>query len=186
LWTDALCIAQGDVEEWKTVSLKMAEAYSHAFVTIAADASLTSEESFLDFDTQRYRELSTDIEGPGLEISGANSRILALIREESLYDSWERSGFPPRASMMATRGWTFQEGLLSRRVLSFRHTHVHFRCMGEGIRGAYFHDSTFGNEFEWRKMLRSSGATHLSVAELMPIWSQVLVDYTPRDLTKAT
>lgn len=193
LWIDALCIAQGDAEEWTTESLKMAETYSHAFVTISADASLTCDDSFLD--TQRYRELSAGIEVPCCEVSGVRSPVLARISPGSLYGNCDKTGFPPRASMMVTRGWTFQEGLLNRRVLSFRHTHVHFRCMeGAGTEDTLLkyglHDDvksglTFGNESSWRMMLGLPATTHLTTDEVETVWRQIIHDYTPRYLTKA-
>lgn len=182
LWIDALCIAQGDVNEWKTESLKMAETYSHAFVTIAADASSTCDESFLDI--QPYRGLSAGIEVPGSEFCGVGSRSFARIADESLYKHYDKTGFPPCASMMEKRGWTFQEGLLSRRVLSFRHTNVHFRCM-ERVDGDYDHDFLFPTDSSWREMLRSPTTASLTAADVLNVWDGVLKNFTPRDLTEA-
>ncbi|KIV84952.1 hypothetical protein PV11_00697 [Exophiala sideris] len=202
LWIDALCIAQGDAEEWKTESLKMAETYSYAVVTIAADAAATCDESFLN--TQRYRELSTGIEVPGSGYPGVMPEVFVRIKDDSLYDNNDLYGFPPRASMMETRGWTFQEGLLSRRVLSFRHNYVHFRCL-EGIRTEFDHasfqrqaelyhgelnqissfDPNFSNESRWRDALRRPAAEPVSAYDLEEIWRLVLSSYTRRELTNA-
>ncbi|KAI1618403.1 heterokaryon incompatibility protein-domain-containing protein [Exophiala viscosa] len=204
LWIDALCIAQGDPEERSTELLKMAKTYSRAFVTIAADASLSCEESFLD--TQTYRRLSDGIEVPG---SYGGPRIFVRVDEPSLYRNCDRIGFPSIESVMETRGWTFQEGLLSRRVLSFRHIHMHFRCM-QSTRTEY--GNSFGDssaiyiphgereitvpswvntvrkrdttESSWREMMCSPSALPLGADKLLDLWYQVLLSYTPRELTR--
>ncbi|KAJ9495494.1 hypothetical protein H2202_009034 [Exophiala xenobiotica] len=47
LWIDALCIAQGDPDEWSRESVKMRDVYSSAYVTIVAASSASCDESFL-------------------------------------------------------------------------------------------------------------------------------------------
>ena len=42
LWIDSLCIIQDDRNDWEIESAKMADVYSHAYLTIAATGSSTS------------------------------------------------------------------------------------------------------------------------------------------------
>jgi len=59
IWIDALCIVQGDEEEWKRESPKMADVYANARLTIAADSADGVEKGFLDMHAfaTPYKEL---------------------------------------------------------------------------------------------------------------------------------
>jgi hypothetical protein len=72
LWLDALCIAQGDREDWVHEGSNMGEYYANAFVTIAATASASCDESFLDIN--RYRKCREGIEVPGSNPSAWSTR----------------------------------------------------------------------------------------------------------------
>ncbi|KAK4452578.1 hypothetical protein QBC34DRAFT_292928, partial [Podospora aff. communis PSN243] len=48
IWIDALCITQGDEQEWKRESLKMADVFANATFAMAADSSDAVERGFLD------------------------------------------------------------------------------------------------------------------------------------------
>lgn len=128
LWIDALCIAQGDRHEWAKESTNMGYIYSNAYVTIAACASASSEESFLSVDT--YRKWRKEIAIPGSEIHGTCPKVYARWTEDGMWAlcpslkarSYDRA-------RMQTRAWTYQEILLSPRVLTFEHGRVVFSCM---------------------------------------------------------
>ncbi|PSS18829.1 hypothetical protein M430DRAFT_101556, partial [Amorphotheca resinae ATCC 22711] len=48
LWIDSLCIIQDDADDWEIESAKMASIYQNAYLTIAATASASSQDSLLN------------------------------------------------------------------------------------------------------------------------------------------
>lgn len=134
LWIDALCIVQDDKTQKTRDIENMNVVYSKAFATIVAlhgtdaDAGLPgvrprtrppqkvetliikagSED--LDYESENDGAVNTD----NVEITlVATSPALHLSLEASWWDS---------------RGWTFQERLLSRRCLYFSENYVYFQC----------------------------------------------------------
>ncbi|PVH75789.1 HET-domain-containing protein [Cadophora sp. DSE1049] len=112
IWIDSLCIIQDDSKDWQIESSRMADIFSNAYLTIVAATGASCHDSFL------YREpnqLTCDVqvhsETFGLE-DGQFS--LRLRRPRGTEKMSEIVG-----SRWITRGWTFQEERLARRVLMF-------------------------------------------------------------------
>ena len=192
LWIDALCIAQGDQSEWKEESLRMAETYRNAVVTLVADASESAAESFLN--TQRYRKLREGHEIPGSEIRGVHPMVFIRPQVESLHRNAKVFRFPRSQSQIQTRGWTLQERLLSRRVLSFRHAHVEFHCvaghqMSEDGDIYQVESPIWGAEFVgfdwWSKAMLNLKVESMLLddASLIALWRKVCLNYVNRELT---
>lgn len=178
LWIDALCIAQGDRDEWKIESLKMADTYSHALVTLSADASPTCKDSFLD--TSRYRQWLRGIEIP--TISGS---VFVRFSLQSLYAHSDLFNVTSRPSELQTRGWTMQEILLSRRVISFRHSQAEFRCMRGHYREFDFTDDTLVRSYgRWTKAFEIGRPKEFSTWEFLSLWNPLLWDYGQRQFTE--
>ncbi|EXJ84419.1 hypothetical protein A1O3_05086 [Capronia epimyces CBS 606.96] len=102
LWVDSLCILQDEGEDQKNEFLQQAEIYSGAQVTIAASKSQNHREGFLD-------ELIFKVP------SGTSSWLLLL-----------KLNAPNQPEPLFTRGWTFQEYHLSRRILSYESYQLRF------------------------------------------------------------
>jgi hypothetical protein len=124
LWIDALCIVQGDEQDWARESKVMGSVYSNAFVTICALSSSSCTKSFLE------RSIPIRI--------SFRSTIFPLIvgsfslrRQPYLDDEPTRnSDFTPfhtdlYSSVWESRAWTHQEMRLSRRKLFFGHQRIH-------------------------------------------------------------
>ncbi|KAH7400442.1 heterokaryon incompatibility protein-domain-containing protein [Cadophora sp. MPI-SDFR-AT-0126] len=112
LWIDSLCIIQDDLEDWQIESSRMADIFSNAYVTIVAATGASCHDSFL------YREpnqLTCDIqvhsETFGLEDGQFSLRSRRPRGTEKMSEIVD--------SRWITRGWTFQEERLARRVLMF-------------------------------------------------------------------
>lgn len=131
IWVDALCIVQDDVDRKVHDIKRMDVIYSQAFATVVALSGTTADAGLPGVrpntrPPQRVETLilnsgSSDLDYP--EISDASEtttvhlaatpRPVNLALETSSWDS---------------RGWTFQERLLSRRCLYFADQCVYFQC----------------------------------------------------------
>jgi hypothetical protein len=116
LWVDSMCIIQDSEEDKSTLIGQMHKIYACAQVTIAASKASKCSEGFLAPRSNipqfrisiRYR-------------SGKNTaeRLGSVI----LMPSADRSVEP-----IVTRGWTLQESLLSRRILSYGSRQLRWYC----------------------------------------------------------
>jgi len=133
LWIDALCIFQDSVLDWEEESAMMGHYYKHSWLTIAAGMSHESESGFLGRKIHHglpYIRLNTrerDWETDGKEIARKQMRPGAENVENSVYFALDPVQ-PSTQCPLRTRGWTFQEEVLSERYLSFETTQTYFRC----------------------------------------------------------
>ena len=122
IWIDSICIVQDDEADWEIESSKMADVYQHSYLTLAATSSSGDSKGCYP-----------DIEGPSYESEidvpeGATGISKVFIRRPLKH--W--NNLP--ATMMAkdfpllSRGWVFQEKLLSPRILHFCSTELVWEC----------------------------------------------------------
>lgn len=112
LWVDALCIVQDDDAVKFDLINQMHETYENALITIVAASGESCESSLFGatpFQANAARSVEV-VDGLPLVWTPAD---LQSTLQESLYD---------------TRGWTFQERLLSRRCLYFTDVQVYMTC----------------------------------------------------------
>ncbi|RSM09548.1 hypothetical protein CDV31_007654 [Fusarium ambrosium] len=170
LWVDALCIIQGDFDDWDRESQMMGQVYYCSHLTICPLSSRSCLEGFL---------------GPrprGLDIEFQSSRLERLRGTYTLFECQKVDGpntkttlAPPCKyidmdySSWATRGWTFQEEALSLRMLFFGASMSHFCCESESIsENSYW---TAGTEVHCgaRYFMNST----LAPADLHPSWERI-------------
>ncbi|KAG4438146.1 hypothetical protein IFR05_006357 [Cadophora sp. M221] len=112
IWIDSLCIIQDDAEDWQIESSRMADIFSNAYLTIVAAVGSSCHDSFL------YREpnqLSCDVK--------VKSHVLGTLDGQFSLRSRRPRGTEKMSEIVdskwISRGWTFQEERLARRVLMF-------------------------------------------------------------------
>ncbi|KAF4996636.1 hypothetical protein FGRMN_4382 [Fusarium graminum] len=112
LWVDAICLAPDDNEQMSQQLQLMGAIYASAKLTIVA----------LDGDA------STGLEG--IEGERALSNIFSWGDNTNLLLRYhpELSAMNAKASKYFTRGWTYQEYMLSRRKLIFGKQQMHWKC----------------------------------------------------------
>ncbi|KAF6842763.1 het domain-containing protein [Colletotrichum musicola] len=132
IWIDSLCIIQDDLADWEVESAKMMDVYSNAYLTIAATNSING-------DGGLFRE-TPDFEVAGTTPLGEPHRLFFRQRIdhhlEGNFDSdFDASfyakyyGYPARVHHpLFTRGWVWQERLLSGRVLHFGLYELFWEC----------------------------------------------------------
>ncbi|KAK3988867.1 heterokaryon incompatibility protein-domain-containing protein [Cladorrhinum sp. PSN332] len=198
LWVDSLCIVQDSRQDWELESSKMLSVFGNAAVTFFADCAENDNDSFLkpralgQFQSRR---------GVSLDILGPNNRPLktCLVERYSRY----KSDPPAKAtnlfledviqSHLSTRGWIFQEQVISPRRLHFGRHQMYWAC-GESYKaedGTKL-DMVLPDWYRWLSNPRQNGATDMTnilgeeSAELWlqhRNWAMLVEDYTMRSLT---
>jgi hypothetical protein len=177
LWIDALCIIQGDKEDWAAEALKIAQVYSNADLTIVAGRSDDSAKGFLQL-----------IEEPSLQpqaipfhrpkVQDANSQdfgncFLALNRST-------------HSGPVDERAWCFQESVLSRRMIIYGMQQLSFKCREI----SWFEDGSH-QRYKWSNGGRYDLSSPLagqrfSQKEILDRWYELTQQYSCRDVYNAT
>ncbi|KAI9728595.1 MAG: hypothetical protein M1834_007623 [Cirrosporium novae-zelandiae] len=113
LWVDALCIKQDDEADKRLLINNMDVIYSSAIFTIVAAAGKDADAGLPGLHLDSSRPVLDAIEN----IQGLNLGIARRPFVDSITEStWEE------------RGWTFQEKILSKRLMIFTDEQVFFHC----------------------------------------------------------
>ncbi|OCL08462.1 HET-domain-containing protein, partial [Glonium stellatum] len=113
LWVDTLCIQQDSCEDQHDQMMRMAAIYSSAALTIVAASGCDSDVGLQGISTpRRHKQHSKLIRGFRYAVNLPS--YAALEQGDRLI--WN------------TRGWTFQEKIMSKRLLLFTDYQVYFRC----------------------------------------------------------
>lgn len=121
IWIDSLCIIQDDAEDWEDQSAVMSEIYQNAVLTLAATSSEGDHEGCCEKNAQRIAPLEIMLP----EDIGA-CRI-AVRKPLHHFDTQNAEGLLTHFPLL-TRGWAFQERLLSPRVLHICKSELVWEC----------------------------------------------------------
>ncbi|KAK4182247.1 heterokaryon incompatibility protein-domain-containing protein [Podospora australis] len=164
LWIDALCLVQDDMKDLAAGIAVMDEVYERSWFTIVAacgkdaDAGLSGVQPGSRDETQLCAEVK-----PGIHL-GIDLPLEAALQQ----------------TVYSTRGWTYQEQLLSRRSLFFVDDRAVFRC--RQAEHSEDHADTFGTG-----ELKNSDLSLLTETVNMPDptmdFSFMLLYYTRRNFT---
>ncbi|KAK0718956.1 heterokaryon incompatibility protein-domain-containing protein, partial [Apiosordaria backusii] len=181
IWIDALCIIQDDAADWEKESGKMAEVYGNARVTIAALSAASVTEGFLHLE--RNSELITRTwsdECGSTKLLAAKEGVRTGLHASSLDrdNPWPEVGsldhyFDP----VQTRGWCFQEEVLSRRFIAYSRKEVQWSCRtAMGCQCGPL-DSKGNNN------LRPRPQTLSLYSNPFGFWAEMISSYSHRDLS---
>ncbi|KDN71792.1 hypothetical protein CSUB01_11749 [Colletotrichum sublineola] len=136
LWVDALCIIQGDSEDWNKESLSMSRVYYCSALTICPLASASCLQGYLSFRPSGY-----DVPFQSTKQNSVQGTYTLYPSSDDRVSSWNWSPLmiDLRQAVWDTRGWTYQENMLSTRLLFFGPGLWHFACE----EGAVSEDSYF-------------------------------------------
>ncbi|KAK8108854.1 hypothetical protein PG984_014655 [Apiospora sp. TS-2023a] len=144
VWIDALCIVQGDSDDWDRESAMMASVYFYSHLTICPLTSRSCLEGFLG-----PREMGVQLPFHSLKHPGLNGHY----RLSEAYNDTDADDIMPQEfdnkvrtrnspfsleldkllSTWAKRGWTMQEEQCSRRILYFGRKRLHYVCRESSI-----------------------------------------------------
>lgn len=171
LWIDALCILQGDRDDWERESAQLHMTYSRAYVTIACLTSSCQLGFLKPWNPQTQMRFRSKIDP---SISGAYGIQFANCYRDGLARDYYLDQFPP--SRWFSRGWTCQENWLSSRVLFVGLDFMAVHCTaGLHTNGQRYPDEThsrkatlFGNPWirqNWTEIVSLYADRYLTVAE---------------------
>lgn len=120
VWIDSLCIVQDDATDWTTEAAKMGSIYASAYFTITATSAQSTNDGSL-----RPESGSQAVTMPCRSREDGLLHGKYYLQPES-NEKTESIG----SSTWTERGWTFQERLLSARVLHFSKHRLCFECRG--------------------------------------------------------
>ncbi|CAG8956743.1 hypothetical protein HYFRA_00012287, partial [Hymenoscyphus fraxineus] len=182
LWVDALCIIQGHGGDWHAQANKMASIYKNAVLTIASGGQTSLAEASQEKDfivkpaENRYSQLP-----------------LKDWSQERIYEWFVNTGnFVYRPfGKLDTRGWVFQEQLLSPRTIYLTSEGLFWDCLHHsasctrptGILGDL---SPHFRDVDSRALKRFLLGSHTSVPkeEYYWLWRRAVENYTVRDLSR--
>lgn len=189
LWVDALCIIQDDVDDKGREIGKMGQIYHNSTVTMVAAHSRSAMGGFLKPELGRTQtpSLPISVSIPGSDINGQVTLALAL------------SGISP-IQPLVTRGWAFQESMLSMRLVTFSEFEVYCECnlkpatliLNDGSRchssmemrhggRLYALDGRISNQLQ--QAYRDHGPGWMDTDFLANSWEMIVTQFTCRSLT---
>lgn len=184
IWIDALCIIQDDAEDWATEAALMFAVYRYATLTLVAAAGDTSHSGFLQ-RTSAGPSVLVPFESKKGESKVSGTYVLSGLNEHRTWDADYPSHMHTRA--WATRAWTYQEDLMSTRVLYFDNHTSYFRCQSQ--RRLEHSSKVYDNVQSWNHLL-SPVPKDISPDELKERreslyerWKDLIIEYTRRKLT---
>jgi hypothetical protein len=179
IWIDALCIIQGNKDDWVHESARMGQVYGNATLSIMASRSSDSANGFLQTDFKP----ATD---PCIFPYGRDDENGHQI--DGLYVCLDRAWFKETIDIdpVATRGWCLQEAELSKRQLVFGRDGISFQC-----RSSNFFEDEIWKFYHKRDVEPKGTSSHVGQSrrppqelELLNHWyAGILKDYTSRALT---
>lgn len=175
LWVDCLCILQDGEEDKHNQVSSMDAVYNSAFLTIVGAAGDSANAGLRPFNSPRFNShLLFHVE----TISGINfvSCLSPQIAIEAITESkW------------ATRGWTLQEYVLSKKTVVFTGRYVFFRC-NEALWAEEFGLQFLSFRNNWPgwdlPLYRFSTTAQSTSAPYLGNYSQLVAQYVRRALTK--
>lgn len=168
VWIDALCIIQGDANDWEYESQRMAFVYGNATLTIMAGRSADARNHFL---VNNLEQAARPCEFPIDEHEGSEFAFVGLRRSRAL-------------GPLETRGWCLQEKRLSRRVVVFGEQQLHFWCLK---RSDWEDGLTVHETGSILNTALSPSVQELGIGarrrHLLRVWDTLVVDFSSRHLS---
>ncbi|KAH8760031.1 heterokaryon incompatibility protein-domain-containing protein, partial [Hyaloscypha finlandica] len=164
LWADCICIIQDDLDDWREESSKMASIYQNSTLTLSATCAESVEKGCFSDEGRiichrcLFGDLASELRNSG--------------REEDLAQRYP----------VLTRGWIFQERLLSRRTVHCARGDLFWECLVAKkceCTGDFFDPNERAERqpfHSWRDITIDYNAMWMALVEV----------HTSRRLTKAT
>ncbi|KAI0478252.1 heterokaryon incompatibility protein-domain-containing protein [Xylaria cf. heliscus] len=165
LWVDALCIVQDDPTNLQQNVMEMDRVYSRALFTIVAAAGADANHGLPGLSSKTLRTQKQQC----ATINGV--RIANRLQSDINGTLWN------------TRGWTYQERVLSKRLLFFSEVQVEYSCEG----GCDFQEQ-FHNAYDRASFTFPDTISYLDLAgtNLLAVYANAVTEYTKRSMGNPT
>jgi hypothetical protein len=162
MWVDALCILQDSREDWELECPKMSDVFANSYLTIGALDAEGAGEGFLHpYDPEPNPVVQFTIDDAPFPPIGA--RLEKVPRPKPI----------DVLPLLFSRGWTFQERLLSHRVLYFAKDQMSWHCQEHQLSDALWGD--LKEEPLERQRLYAWGMTRVLVPDVRALHMDPLV-----------
>ncbi|CEI70722.1 hypothetical protein FVEN_g794 [Fusarium venenatum] len=130
LWVDSLCIVQDDTDDWAFEAARMGDVYANAMLTISTLSGTDCDDGlFTPHSLRQQYVLPFPI--PPTEGLAPDARWLVPAIQPPVKETRYGVLELPLRGPIHSRGWTFQEQMLSTRILWFNHGHVQWECLSK-------------------------------------------------------
>jgi hypothetical protein len=185
IWIDSLCIIQDSDEDWVEQSALMADIYGNAYVTLCATASHSD-------DGGCYRHTPNHLIPRKITARDRSGREFQVYVRDHIQlrhiPPWYRAteGSNPQLFPLMTRAWTYQERLLSPRLIHFAAGELMFECSMlsacECHRNGYGGNSTFMHHHAEKKAFQKAMESR-DPKVLLRLWNDIVFSYSGLSLT---
>ncbi|RGP62657.1 het-domain-containing protein [Fusarium sporotrichioides] len=130
LWVDSLCIVQDDTDDWSSEAAIMGDVYANATLTISTLSGTDCDDGL--FTPHSFRQpyvLPFPI--PPTPDRASNTRWVVPAVQPPVKENNAGMLELPFRGPIHSRGWTFQEQMLSTRILWFGQGHVQWECLSK-------------------------------------------------------
>ena len=174
LWVDALCIVQDDIDHIKEQISQMSIIYSSAVLTIANAGGNNSQDPI-----------------PGVRAGTRKPRQrLATVQGFEITNVLPGAEHALKATTWDSRGWTFQERVLSKRLLCFTQDQMYWQCVAEpwaeDLHAEQLECNLPNRLFNKIAMMHEPVSRVVSETEALRYYAQCVKTYTSRQLGKAS
>lgn len=172
LWIDSLCIVQDSADDWNFESLTMADVYRGSYLNIAASASSDASQGL-------FRDRSITNICPvvlPVKYDRCDSFILTP-KEASPFDHFDIGSHP-----LFSRGWVFQERLLSR-TLHFGAVYNLWQCQRQILSERYPDRISSANGGKDSRSLLCHNEGIFSTEDTGSLWHELVKVYSKCALT---
>ncbi|KAH7418998.1 heterokaryon incompatibility protein-domain-containing protein [Cadophora sp. MPI-SDFR-AT-0126] len=182
LWVDALCIVQGDQEEWEQESAKMGLIYSNAKIVLSSTQSSNVDDGvFMPRSTISLSQDIADPEGLMYARRNMNHEIITSCRTKS--NKWWEANINNTFPVLS-RGWCFQERMLATRIVHFTPTELVWECQKSrkcecGIVQSHLYPAKNNISSAFRICLKQD----VGERGMRQIWREIVRSYSVRKLT---
>jgi hypothetical protein len=182
VWIDSLCIIQDSSEDWEHECSRMCGAYSQSIFTIAATDSPNGTVGFLHpYEDPAKRQIALSCSGfSSSDNDSISNHSPSDIIIEQHRDLLHSDLFRDRP-LLESRGWCFQERLLSTRYLSFRKDAMEWKCNSSRLTEEDYFPARIGSYYD--SVQKKDLFTFTSLEDLYQYWSHMIRTYGDCEFT---
>jgi hypothetical protein len=173
LWIDTLCIIQDCANDWEEQAAVMGEIFEAATLTIAASSSADPSRSLFVSRLPNYQEAELFSE-PVEELRD----VVFKARKKITHGIHAKTGWSLEVDPLETRAWALQERVLSTRLIAFTGAELQWKC--RKVKACECRQNSSPSQ---PLFYVPSGIPRLdSILKYSKIWSQIIEDYSNRNL----
>ncbi|KAK1566291.1 heterokaryon incompatibility protein [Colletotrichum navitas] len=179
LWVDALCIIQGDPDDWAREAGQMCEVYSNAAVTISADHA--DGNSVGVFARQAFGTPPQQLKLNGRPVYVRDNLKRKHNDVTILLRAIEKEG--SHAEPINKRAWTLQEAILSNRTLHYTSNELVWECNTFRLCTCRREDPVELDEESLRCLRSPALFREMSTSRAYLQWRQIVQLFTERSIS---